>query len=244
VTRILQGRVVVLSPHLDDAALSLGATIAAAVAGGAEVRAVTVFGNDPDAEGPARPWDRACGFATAAEAARGRRAEDERACAILGAAPTWLPFGDREHAAAADEDVVWRAVTDAVGQADIVLAPGWPLHHADHAWVSRNVLARPRLAPRVGLYVEQPYAVDGPLLAVTRRRPGPRSPLPGLAEPLRGLASRPRWRATRPRPVHWRAKHRAIGAYRSQLGQLGPMVRARIASYEAVFGSEAVWWQG
>ena len=39
---------------------------------GGEVRAVTVFGNDPDSEAPAGPWDRACGFVTVGEGAKAR----------------------------------------------------------------------------------------------------------------------------------------------------------------------------
>jgi LmbE family N-acetylglucosaminyl deacetylase len=233
---------VVLSPHLDDGALSVGATIAAAAGAGAHVRVVTVFANDPDAVGPARPWDVACGFRTASEAARARRLEDEHACALLGAEPAWLSFTDREHGAAADPDAVWRAVVEAVGEADVVLAPGWPLDHADHAWVSRHVVTGPRLAPRIGLYVEQPYAVDRPLLALVRRRRGPASPLPGLAEPLRGLMPRPRWRAMRPRPAEWAKKQRAIAAYSSQLRELGPMVRTRVGLYEVALGTEALCW--
>jgi LmbE family N-acetylglucosaminyl deacetylase len=233
---------VVLSPHLDDGALSAGATIAAATRAGAHVRLLTVFANDPDAEGPARPWDLACGFATAAEAARGRRREDERACALLGAEPVWLPFADREHAAASDPEEIWRRVVEAVGEADVVLAPGWPLDHADHAWVARHAVAGPRVAPRLGLYVEQPYAVDRPLLALLRRRRGPASPLPGLAEPLRDLIARPHFRAMRPRPAEWASKQRAIAAYSSQLRELGPMVRARVGLYEAALGTEALCW--
>jgi LmbE family N-acetylglucosaminyl deacetylase len=234
--------VVVLSPHLDDAALSVGATIAASTAAGADVHVITVFANDPAAPGPAGRWDAACGFATAAAAAAGRRDEDARACAILGAHPHWLAFADRDSAAAAEGDEVWAAVTELAGPADIVLAPGWPLHHADHAWVARAVAQRPRPAPRCGLYVEQPYAVDGPLLALTRKRAGSLSPVPGTADPLAGLLGPPRWRTMRPRASELRAKHRAIGAYRSQLHELGPFARGRIAAYEAVLGCEAIWW--
>ncbi len=85
-------RLVILSPHLDDAALSLGATIAYASEVGLAVTVLTVLAGDPDSEEPAGTWDTICGFATAGEAARVRRAEDANACEILGAEPMWLPF--------------------------------------------------------------------------------------------------------------------------------------------------------
>ena len=43
----LLGRVVVVSPHLDDAVLSLGATMAHAIESGAKVEVLTVFGCEP-----------------------------------------------------------------------------------------------------------------------------------------------------------------------------------------------------
>jgi LmbE family N-acetylglucosaminyl deacetylase len=232
---------VVLSPHLDDAALSLGATIARATRLGDRVTVVTVFANDPEVAGPARPWDRACGFASAPAAARARRAEDAAACALLGARPVWLAFADRDHGDGRT-DAVWEAVAAAVQDADVVLAPGWPLHHPDHAWVAGMALGRAPLAPRVGLYVEQPYAVDRPLLSVTRRARGGASPRPPKVVTAGEAPVAVRWQSRRPRPRDWLAKQRAIGAYRSQLGELGPAVRARIAAYEAVLGAEAICW--
>src|SRR5262245_42184425 len=82
--------VTVLSPHLDDAALSLGATLARATASGANVSVVTPFAGPTTSEAPAGWWDRACGFKTEGEAARRRRDEDMAACSIIGARPVWL----------------------------------------------------------------------------------------------------------------------------------------------------------
>ncbi|HEV3227404.1 MAG TPA: PIG-L family deacetylase, partial [Acidimicrobiales bacterium] len=84
----LQGSVVVLSPHLDDAVLSLGATIAASVRAGASVRVVTVFSGDPTSTRAASRWEVQCGFSSAAEAARTRRDEDTVACGRIGATTT------------------------------------------------------------------------------------------------------------------------------------------------------------
>lgn len=53
-----RGPLVVLSPHLDDAVLSLGATIARLSRHGRSVRVVTAFANDPTSRAPAGPWGR------------------------------------------------------------------------------------------------------------------------------------------------------------------------------------------
>src|SRR3712207_8859213 len=84
------GRVAVVSPHLDDAVLSLGASMHAAARRGARVEAVTVLAGDPASTTPADDSNRRAGFATAGEAARLRREEDRRACTAVRATPTWL----------------------------------------------------------------------------------------------------------------------------------------------------------
>src|SRR5213080_853986 len=93
----LEGRVVVVSPHLDDAVLSLGAALARAARRGGAVTVLTVLAGDPASETPAGEWDSQAGFATAGEAARARREEDRRACALLGVEPVWLPFSDHQY---------------------------------------------------------------------------------------------------------------------------------------------------
>src|SRR5947208_5655387 len=86
--------VVVLSPHLDDAVFSLGAWLHHEARVGATLRILTVLANDPSVDRPAGSWDAECGFSSAAAAALARREEDRRACAIVGARPDWLPYGD------------------------------------------------------------------------------------------------------------------------------------------------------
>ncbi len=84
-----------LSPHLDDAVLSCGGTIAAQVAAGEPVRVVTLFAGDPP-PGPLSPFavelHRRWGLDEAPGA--GRRAEDERALNLLGATAVHLSFPD------------------------------------------------------------------------------------------------------------------------------------------------------
>ncbi|MFI5783035.1 PIG-L family deacetylase [Nocardia sp. NPDC051570] len=69
---------VVLSPHLDDAALAVGALIAARAAAGAHVEVVSVFTDGP---APDAVSGRRAAFGDYAT----RRIEDDRAMAVLGA---------------------------------------------------------------------------------------------------------------------------------------------------------------
>lgn len=155
----LQVDVVVVSPHLDDAALSLGAAISRATRTGARVRVLTVLAGDLRSNEPAGEWDRSSGFVTAGEAARARRAEDAAACERLGARPVWLPYGDDQYERGGTDDEIRAAVVQAAGNG-LVLLPGFPLAHDDHRWL-HDLLVN-AFPGRAGLYAEQPYAAfDG-----------------------------------------------------------------------------------
>ncbi|MET9290897.1 PIG-L family deacetylase [Streptomyces sp. NPDC003077] len=91
-------RTVILSPHFDDAALSLGGLIPILPG---PVTVVTVYGGAPAPGRPVSWWDSTCGFSTAAEAHGARLAEDARACELLGVRRVVLdhpdgPYGDGE----------------------------------------------------------------------------------------------------------------------------------------------------
>ena len=150
------GHVAVVSPHLDDAVLSLGASIHGASRRGTRVDVLTVLAGDPDSATPADDHNRQAGFATAGEAARARRVEDERACRQVGAQALWLPFSDDANEAPADDSTIKSELTARLADYAAVLLPGFPLRHRDHRRVSRLTLQA--LEPRtiVGLYVEQP----------------------------------------------------------------------------------------
>jgi LmbE family N-acetylglucosaminyl deacetylase len=148
----------VISPHLDDAALSLGATIARAARSGSQVTIVTVFAGDPASTAPAGTWDRGCGFHSSGEAARVLRQEDRHAAKILGATPVWFPFNGIQYDASRNPDRLWDALQPYARDADMLLLPGYPLTHPDHAWISQSVFARAATACAVGFFAEQPYA--------------------------------------------------------------------------------------
>ncbi len=149
-------RIVVVSPHLDDGVLSLGASISSWSRAGAAVELLTVLACDPDSTAAAGGWDRRGGFATEGESARARREEDRRAGSVLGATPVWLPFGSVDFERHGDEGDVRRAVSAAVDGASAVLLPGFPLSHPDHEWLMRT-LATALDGHRTSFYAEQPY---------------------------------------------------------------------------------------
>jgi LmbE family N-acetylglucosaminyl deacetylase len=79
---------VYLSPHLDDAALSCGGQIAARARAGERVLVLTLFTGDEPSGATSGLIESLHGlFGLSRDVVARRRAEDERACAILGAEP-------------------------------------------------------------------------------------------------------------------------------------------------------------
>jgi LmbE family N-acetylglucosaminyl deacetylase len=231
----LNGRVVVVSPHLDDAVMSLGSALAQAVQEGAKVEILTVFSDVPSSTAPASLWDSQCGFATEGEAATARREEDRRACAVLGAKPRWLDFGAECYERRGNDDDIHSAVTSAIDGADAVLIPGFPLAHADHANLSRLLLRKGINFPRIGLYAEQPYMFTQGKTPVGA----------ALSPPLQSVVGAiPPWTRMRTRRVFWRSKYRAVRSYGSQLRRLGlgKIGLHRMLWREAAQGGEAIVW--
>lgn len=231
----LNGRVIVVSPHLDDAIMSLGATIAYAVEAGTKIEVLTVFTDIASSGAPASPWDRQCGFLTEGEAARARREEDRQACSIVGAEPRWLNFGSECYERRGSEDEIWSAVTSAVRGADTVLIPGFPLAHSDHAYLSKLLLRKGLNGERVALYVEQPYAFE------LKKVPGRSTVAPALKPIITGSLAWTRMRTSR---TYRRAKAQAMRSYRSQLFHLGlrNLGLQRMLWREAAQGGEAFAW--
>ena len=219
----LTGRVAVVSPHLDDAVLSLGAALAgAAGSGAAEITIVTVLAGDPAAAIPAGEWDARAGFRWAGEAALARRDEDREACRIIGATSVPLPFPDRQYEPEHDADAIWEALRRAVEGAGLALVPGGPLLHEDHAWVASLVARRGLVDCRLGWYAEQPYALH-----------------PQAA----GLVESPDWESFAVTPAERLRKLRACSAYRSQVPLLGGMpALVALVEQEERRGGERIAW--
>lgn len=204
----------VVSPHSDDAVLSLGAAMARWARAGRRVELLTVLALDPESTAPTEGWDRRGGFATEGEAARGRREEDRAACAVLGATAHWLPFGSVDYERHGDDDAIWEAVAEHVEGAGVVLIPGAPLTHPDHAWLSS--LLQNRIAPgAAAFYAEQPYASREGITPFARVGVSPRDRV---------------------------AKWRAVSAYRSQLPLLGMHGDIRRGPLRLALADERVAW--
>lgn len=93
VTEAERERLVVVSPHPDDAVLSCGQVLA--VHPGATV--VTVFTGAPAAySDPPTRWSRLSGFGSGDDVMAARREEDRRALAVLDATPVWLGFVEHQ----------------------------------------------------------------------------------------------------------------------------------------------------
>jgi LmbE family N-acetylglucosaminyl deacetylase len=255
----LRGRVIVVSPHLDDAVLSLGATMARAVEEGAQVTVLTVFGCEPGSNAPTDSWDLKSGFSTEGQAAQERRNEDRAACAILGVTWRWFDFGAQPYERRASAEELLATVVEALAGADTVLLPGYPLAHYDHATLGNGLLVRKLNCRNLGLYAEQPYAFDRRLTfqGPVETPPPPPSRADGVATPTDGFdadsAARQRsaaaftWEQLAAHGKHRRKKLQAVKEYRSQIGslglrQLGYLRLHRMLWHEARQGGESIAW--
>jgi LmbE family N-acetylglucosaminyl deacetylase len=144
-------RVVIVSPHLDDAVLGCGRLMAVHPG----ITVVTVFaGNPPAYPDPMRPWDVQCGFAPGDDVMEARRAEDHAALTVLDATPVHLDFveysynpGDRPER----PDAIAEALAPALSALapSLVVAP-FGLANPDHDVVHRACMrARERVGSEV-----------------------------------------------------------------------------------------------
>jgi len=153
-------RVVIVSPHLDDAVLGCGQFMAAHPG----VTVVTVFaGNPPSYPDPMRLWDLQSGFAPGDDVMEVRRTEDHAALGLLDATPHHLDFvehtynpGDRPVA----PDVLSPVLRDALAMLEptLVLSP-FGLANPDHDVTHRAcMLVRDELTgPSWWLYEDMGY---------------------------------------------------------------------------------------
>ena len=168
-------RILLVSPHLDDAVFSMGGIAATLAATGAQVTMATAF---------TRSVHPATGFALACQLDKGlsadidymalRRNEDAAAARVLGVDPVWLDLPEAPHrgydnAAALfsgprEDDAVADALADAVAplvaEADWVFAPQGLGGHVDHGRVIAALLAvGPR---RIAWWEDTPYVIRTP----------------------------------------------------------------------------------
>lgn len=152
---------VILSPHLDDAVLSLGQFMQTE-----PCTVVTVFAGNPDAG--LSDYDASCGFATSSDAMASRRAEDLLALRELGIIDiAHLPFLDRQYDEPTADEMLTTELLPFL-KPDVIVPLG--LGHPDHAQVFRCVIdAVPRGMP-LFFYEELPYRVLWPEQAHAARK--------------------------------------------------------------------------
>ena len=207
--------IVVVSPHLDDAILSIGGAIQRLTTSGRRVEILTVFAGDPERSTTPSYWDGRRGCKTAAQATALRREEDRSAALLAGAETRWLPFDDSGYIAIRDPDAIWSAMGDVLESAEDVLIPGFPLTQPDHRWVAGFVLERLTTVTPT-LYAELPYATYPSNVArrLVRSRTSPH-----LEYLLRG--QRPSWRQIPMTSRDRRAKALSVSSYSEELAALG-----------------------
>ncbi len=225
---------IVLSPHYDDMALSIGATMATFADAGRQVTDLIVFGAEPSGvalHAFARHHHDRWGL-TAVEVVNARRAEEARAVQILGAATANLPFFDAIYRSdyylsdsmlfgspsPAEFDLPDRIATAAVDAARSLVGADDPSltesvrfyaplgigNHVDHQTVFEAASQLSATGYVVWLYEDLPYAMIGDNSA---RRRAALATSGTYIEPV----------ASVPTDTGWARKIAAVLAYPSQL---------------------------
>ncbi len=172
----------VLSPHLDDAALSIGGLIARLTEQGERVCVVTVMAGDPPASLPDTPIVRDLHqrWAAGSQPVAARRAEDEAALTSLGAQWHHLSVPDCVYRVSAEGEALYPSESSLFGQpnpldpgfvlldtllgslladATTVFAPMGVGSHVDHQLVRDWVLRQQGMGSlALNFYEEYPYS--------------------------------------------------------------------------------------
>ncbi|MBP0445884.1 PIG-L family deacetylase [Roseomonas sp. SSH11] len=230
-----------LSPHLDDAAFSAGGALARMAAEGWQVVVATLFtATVPGPKGFALACQTDKGIPPEADYMAMRRAEDEAACAALGARALHLPLREAPHRGYNDASTLFgcprscdTAHLDAADvirallpelRPDLLLAPQAIGGHVDHVLTVRALQILGLPLP-ILWWRDFPYAT---------RADTPRRPFETLFAGLREAEF----------PADITARHRACAAYATQLGYQfgGPEGLAR--ALEAAGGTERMRVEG
>lgn len=163
-----EGRILIISPHLDDAVLSCAGLLKFAD----EAIVVTVLAGDAPEGAALTDWDLRCGFDQEDNVMEIRREEDERALSSIGVRPRWLSERqDVYRTESIDELRVTRMLRGSIEElAPSHLALPLGLHHPDHKLVSDISFdaAREVGLSTVYLYADQPYAHRFPMATPKR----------------------------------------------------------------------------
>ena len=204
--------VLIVSPHLDDAALSCWSVLARPGSPGGSITVLDVCAGLP-ASGVLGEWDARSGATSSRERVEERRAEELSALAGTGALIVLLELLDWQFGPVGEE--VAAVLAPHLAGAGWVYAPAGIGGHRDHLRVRDAVLA---LHPEAILYADLPYAL----------RHGFEPPLPGYEPEERLLGAE-----------EAAAKVAALGHYATQLPLLeqdyGPVLDPRALAREVFF---------
>lgn len=159
-------KVLLISPHFDDAVLSAGQFMADRP----DCEVVTVFGGlPPNPDYVKTPYDQQCGFDNARNAQGGRILENDHALALLKATALNLDgFPDYQYGKVTDLSDLIRALEEIIkaGNYEMILAP-LGLGHPDHLMVTDAVIRLDTELP-IWLWEDLPLRVVEPELVWPR----------------------------------------------------------------------------
>jgi LmbE family N-acetylglucosaminyl deacetylase len=235
-------RAVVVSPHFDDAALSVAGWIARQ---SREVTIVTVNGGPPPEQATVAEWETRCGFLDPLVAFTVRETEDQRSCAAMGARRVALRYPDNPHSNIADFPVLIDLLDRLPPGVDVLIPVGieQPSHRRVRD-VALTVLTG--TGRRVLAYADLPYAAALPSWGSSAAAAElVRHPCGAALRQLRELVRVGEPMALRLDDREWRFKHSAVLAHASQLLAIGTMAEvplgSRMLSRDGPLATEVVW---
>ncbi|MBB5936864.1 PIG-L deacetylase family protein [Streptomyces zagrosensis] len=232
-------RTVVLSPHFDDAVLSLAAVIPRLRG---PVVVVTVYGGEPGPEAAVSGWDERCGFGTPHEAYEARSVEDALALDMLGVSRITLPHPDGPYGGADQLGHLDQWLRDLPDGIDVLAPLG--TRQAHHAFVREQALLTRAAqgAPLPLIYADLPYTGHAPGWH-TDAAEAALAAEPEHGESYRSLTDRyrlsVRW-DVRLDDAQWARKRLAVQCYGSQLAPLG-VDHGPFLSWSGPLRTERVW---
>jgi LmbE family N-acetylglucosaminyl deacetylase len=145
----------IVSPHPDDAVLSLWHLLASEE----DVTVLTIFNGPGEERAEMGWWDRLTRAESAAARAAERAQEDRKALALAGREPVNLGFVDGQYRdGSQDLDELAAAIDQAAPADALLLTPGSFDYHRDHI-AARDATMKLGAAGRdVGLYADVPHA--------------------------------------------------------------------------------------
>jgi LmbE family N-acetylglucosaminyl deacetylase len=259
-----------ISPHYDDAALSLGGTIHRLCRAGHKVLVVTVFAAHPCSDQPLSPLARRAHrrMGEVNDLVTIRRTEDRSAMSVLGADSHWLTLQDAIYRGSTSGECYYARLADLFGPvhegdrdlvrviaealmeccadscAPVFYAPLAVGRHVDHQLTHQAAWQLHKQGYAVAFYEEFPYSDPESSPVV------PSADSSSLQQAVATIQARGASCELVPLgEVDVQARIDSICAYRSQLGSLlGPaevvsrQIRALTRSYDPSRMVERLWW--